>query len=49
MALLRLGDIADAEDVLHDIVKTAREPAMVEMAKVLLASAGDSQVLLAPR
>ena len=49
MALLRLGDIADAEDVLQDIVKTAREPAMVEMAKVLLASAGDSQSLLAPR
>ena len=49
MSLLRLGDISDAMDVLQDVVKTAREPAMVEMAKVLLASAGEGPNLLALR
>ena len=49
MALLRLGEIAEGEAVLHDLVATAREPALVELGNLLLASAGDSQRPLTPR
>jgi thioredoxin-like negative regulator of GroEL len=49
MALLQLGETVEAEQVLRDVVATAREPALIEMARTLLVSAGERDQNLLPR
>ena len=49
MALLRHGDIKDAVDVLHDLVATAGDPALSDLARNLLASTAADAPSLLPR